>query len=422
MLHIDVVKIIVVVIIVLQILFFILNVLRMRDYRKIFEKENSWKIDHNPSTGFVCGIIGYGNKIFESIKESINKYLANNSGSVIDFQLLKDAVDRHCDAVENDINTLTPVPLYCGLAGTMAGVIIGLGSLITNGSIDSLLTSGGDFQAAASGVNDLLSGVAWAMLASICGIFLTTLGSLLFKRNKQIGESGKNTFLAWLQSRLLPELPSDTSDALNSLVKNLNSFNKTFASNTQQLRGALQNVNESYRIQADIIKSVHDMDVEKMATINVRVLKELNECTDKLEDFNQYLEDIHGYTDAINEFTSRFQSLDILDEMKQYFQRHKAEIAKSTANSDVALRDAVGKLKDSTTANVLELHKVFTQQAEEFKTIISEERDSFIEFSRELKAQFSSNLSSMPMLQTQLSEISKIPTHLEKLIQNYIIY
>lgn len=176
------VPIIVAAIIALQIFFFVKNVLRMRDYKKIFAEENSWGIAHNPETNFVSGIYGRGNNVFESIKESINKYLENNSGSVIDFSLLKDAVDRHCDSVENDINTLTPTPLYCGLAGTMAGVIVGLGSLITTGSITDLLSSGsGNFGTAADGVNDLLSGVAWAMLASIMGIMLTTIASLLFK-------------------------------------------------------------------------------------------------------------------------------------------------------------------------------------------------------------------------------------------------
>lgn len=159
------VLIIVAFIIALQIFFFVKNVLRMRDYKKIFAEENSWGIAHNPETNFVSGIYGRGNNVFESIKDSINKYLENNSGSVIDFSLLKDAVDRHCDSVENDINTLTPTPLYCGLAGTMAGVIVGLGSLITTGSITDLLSSGsGNFGTAAEGVNDLLSGVAWQCL------------------------------------------------------------------------------------------------------------------------------------------------------------------------------------------------------------------------------------------------------------------
>ena len=416
------VPIIVATIIVLQIFFFVKNVFRMREYKKIFAEEKSWGIAHNPETKFVSGIYGRGNKVFESIKDSINKYLENNSGSVIDFSLLKDAVDRHCDSVENDINTLTPTPLYCGLAGTMAGVIVGLSSLLTTGSITALLSSGsGNFGTAAEGVYDLLAGVAWAMLASIMGILLTTTASLLFKRYKLQGESGKNTFLAWLQAKLLPELPSDTSDALNRLVKNLNKFNSTFAENTSSLRGALREVNESYRIQGDIIKAVHDMDVMKMAKANVRVLEELKECTDKLEQFNEYLDDIHGYTDAIHTFTTQFEQeanrLHVLEEIQQYFMRHKAEIAKDSADVDVALRNALRTLKETASQNTGELNSTLVQQAEEFKRIIADEKDSFERLNSELRAQFSAELTQIPMLQKQLSEIAGIPAKLDKLIE-----
>ena len=333
----------------------------MNEFSSVFYNPDSWDIMYDANTRFVSGIEGNGNEVFESIKLSINEYLGNNSGSVIDFQLLKDAVDRHCDSVENDVNTLTPIPLYCGLAGTMAGVIVGLTSLLFTGSITALLSSGSsDFGTAANGVNDLLSGVAWAMLASICGIIFTTLSSIRFKGHKIKGESGKNTFLAWLQAKLLPELPSDTSDALNRLVKNLNQFNNTFAENTTQLRGALRDVNESYRIQGDIIKAVHDMDVMKMARANVKVLEELKECTDKLEQFNLYLDGIHGYTDAIHTFTSQFEKesnrLRILEEIKLFFERHKGEIAKDTADCDVALREALNTLKNSASTNTVELN------------------------------------------------------------------
>jgi hypothetical protein len=393
----------------------------MREYKQIFADESSWGIAHNAETKFVSGIYGKGNKIFESIKDSINKYLENNSGSVIDFSLLKDAVDRHCDSVENDINTLTPTPLYCGLAGTMAGVIVGLGSLITTGSITNLLSSGsGNFGSAANGVNDLLSGVAWAMLASIMGILLTTTASLLFKRYKLQGESGKNTFLAWLQAKLLPELPSDTSDALNRLVKNLNKFNNTFAENTSSLRGALREVNESYRIQGDIIKAVHDMDVMKMAKANVRVLEELKECTDKLEQFNNYLNDIHGYTDAIHTFTTLFEQeanrLHVLEEIQQYFSRHKAEIAKDAADSDVALRDALRSLRESSESNAKELNSIFVQQAEDFKRILIEEKESFEQVNQDLQAQFATQLKEMPMLEQKLADVAEIPQKIDEMI------
>lgn len=417
-----IVPIIVLAIIALQIYFFIRNVLRMREYKQIFSEENSWGIAHNSETNFVSGIYGKGNGVFTSIKDSINKYLGNNSGSVIDFSLLKDAVDRHCDSVENDINTITPVPLYCGLAGTMAGVIVGLGSLLRTGSITALLSSGtSNFGAAADGVNELLSGVAWAMLASICGIFLTTVGSILFKRYKLQGESGKNTFLAWLQAKLLPELPSDTSDALNRLVKNLNKFNNTFAANTTELRGALTQVNESYRIQGDIIKAVHDMDVMKMAKANVRVLQELKECTDKLEVFNQYLDDIHGYTDAIHTFTSQFEQesnrLHVLEEIRNYFTRHKDEIAKDSADVDIALRSALKTIKETAGNNTKELNSTLVQQAEEFKQILKEEKESFEKVNNEIKAQFGAQLSQIPMLAKKLAEISAIPSKLDTLIE-----
>ena len=415
------VPIIVAVIIVLQIFFFTRNVLRMRDYKKIFAGDSSWDISHNPETNFVSGIYGRGNKVFESIKDSINKYLENNSGSVIDFSLLKDAVDRHCDSVENDINTLTPIPLYCGLAGTMAGVIVGLSSLITTGSITDLLSSGsGNFGTAAEGVNDLLLGVAWAMLASIMGILLTTIASLLFKRCKLQGESGKNIFIAWLQAKLLPELPSDISDALNRLVKNLNKFNNTFAENTSSLHVALCEVNESYRIQGDVIKAVHDMDVMKMAKANVRVLEELKGCTDKLEQFNEYLNDIHGYTDAIHSFTTQFEQeanrLHILEEIQQYFMRHKAEIAKDSADVDIALRGALRTLKETASTNANELNSTLIKQAEEFKCIIADERETFEKLSAELRTKFSAELNQVPMLQKQLAEIAGIPGKLDKLI------
>ena len=444
-----IVPIVVFAIICVQILFFVLNLYRMYEFKDVFKFESSWRIDKNEETGFVCGIEGSGNRIFSSIKLSINKYLSNNSGSVIDFHLLKDAADRHCDSVENDISTQTPIPLYCGLAGTMAGVILGLIPLISSGALIYLL--GGELSLniskeemdnlAASGINELLAGVAWAMAASICGIMLTTINSLLFKSCKLKEENGKSTFLAWMQSRLLPELPSATSDALNRLVKNLNIFNRTFAENTSDLKGTLIKVNDAYKIQSKIIQTVHDMDVMKMAKANVRVLEELQQCTDKLELFNSYLDNIHGYTDAINTFTALFQQesnrLHVLEEIQQFFMRHKAEIAKDTADADVALKEALSVMRDSTVANVEELNKHFVTQSETFKRILQEEKEAFEElnndikgrfheyisenitsfkdFNKQMKAQFNSQMQQNSMLMKNLEPIANIPVQLDNL-------
>ena len=404
------VPLIVVVIILVQIHFFKKNLRRMDEYSQIFDKPLSWRIQKNEETDFVSGISGEGNRVFVSIRNSINKYLGNNSGSVIDFQLLKDAVDRHCDSVENDINTLNPIPLYCGLAGTMAGVILGLLSLIFTGSITALLSSGsGNFGSAASGVNDLLTGVAWAMLASICGIILTTWGSLRFKNRKIKGEAGKNEFLAWLQARLLPELPSDTSDAMNRLVLNLNKFNETFAGNTTDLRKALQEVNEASRVEAELIEAVQNADVTKMTKASSIILSDLMECTDTLE---QFLEGVK----ILNLFTRRVENLDVLGDLKVFFENHKAEISKEVTDANVAIGEALKDLDEASASGIVELKKAFTEQTESFKQSIQKESDAFEYACNEMKSKFSAELSQFPELKKKLSEISEIPAKLDKLI------
>ena len=199
------VGIIVAIVIFLQVLSFWKNLKRMGIFSRIFEETSSWGIQTSNYGQTVAGIRGKGNSVFYQIKDSINDYLGNSQGSVIDYNILKDSVDRNCESVEDEINAQMPVPLYCGLAGTMAGVIVGLFSLLFEDSISNLMVSGGKsvqaasvaMDGAANGINDLLAGVAMAMIASILGIILTTTNSILFKRFKRQEEVGKHIGLMY---------------------------------------------------------------------------------------------------------------------------------------------------------------------------------------------------------------------------------
>ena len=395
---------IVVFIILLQLYFFIKNLKRMHEFRDIFLHGNSWQVTKDSDTDFVSGINGAGNSVYKAIENSINKYLANNKGAVIDFHLLKDAVDRHCDSIEDDINAQTPVPLYCGLAGTMVGVIIGLWSLLSTNSLTNLM--GGDayaensMVAAASGVNDLLGGVAWAMVASIVGIALTTINSIRFKNCKLKEENGKNSFLAWMQARLLPELSTDMSDSLTKLVKNLNRFNSDFALNSKELRDTFKQVNETYSIHANVIKTIHEMDVMKMASVNVNVLRELQNTTGKLELFNEYLDSVKGYTDTIQKFNSQFHSeserLHVLEQIRDFFktemsqiEQRKAEIAKTVGNVDLYLKDSLTELGNNANLNLERIKQHLVLQSDIFKTFLDEEKQLFLDMSSEIRSTFS---------------------------------
>lgn len=428
-----IVPVIIIGIVSLQIFFFMKNLQRMKEFKDIFKEADSWNILYDEESHFVSSIAGKGNETFQAIKFSINKYLRSHTGSVVDFNLLKDAVDRHCDSVEEDINTQTPVPLYCGLAGTMIGVIIGLSSLLYTNSITSLLggnkaknnteivqqTKDSETEAdehisqAADGVNDLLTGVAWAMLASILGIGLTTANSLFFKKYKLEEESGKNDFYAWMQSQLLPELPSDTSDILQKLVSNLNRFNNVFSKNTKELGSTLFEVNRSYEIQADIIGYLQEMDIERVSAANIHVLKELQGCTNELREFQTYLNSVQGYTTSIQKFTELFNSeserLHILEDIKTVFQGNKDLIAKDLTSSQDLLKESMTQMRRATEDSVEELRKALTN-----------EMDNFDKLNKQLESKFTEQLEKMPKLYESLNSISKIPSKLEDLAQQLI--
>ena len=413
----------------------------MHTFRDIFSAPSSWAVQINEDGQTVSGINGEGNSVFKLIKDNINDYLGNSQGSVIDYNILKDAVDRNCETIEDEINAQMPVPLYCGLAGTMAGVIVGLFSLLSEDSISNLMTSGSKsvesatlaMNGAASGINDLLAGVALAMVASILGIVLTTVNSVLFKQFKRQEEEGKNKFLSWVQSILLPELPNDISDSFSMFVDNLNRFNDTFRENTRGLGHTLEQINGAYSTQADIIKTIQQMNVTRMATANVKVLNALSDCTDKLEQFNVYLNSIQGYTNEIEAFRRQLSSetnmvyllmelKDTLSSIKNFFKtelgeidQRKQAIGKSVDNVDEYVKGALERLKTSSSTSVDELKKAIDDHAQGLQTFLDQEKQMLQDMSQEVRNEFDRQISQIPNLAKRLEDITKVPSQLESL-------
>ena len=82
------VAIIILSVILVQIIFFVQNRARMNEFKNIFKENKSWILSYDSETNFVNGISGKGNKVFDAIVHSINKYLGSSSGSVIDYGVL----------------------------------------------------------------------------------------------------------------------------------------------------------------------------------------------------------------------------------------------------------------------------------------------------------------------------------------------
>ena len=251
--------------------------------------------------------VGKTNAVFDKVLTSINTYLLRNKGSVSDFNLIKDVVERNTDAVDEEINTLLPIPLYLGLMGTMLGIVIGLFSMPS--------ISDANFEKA---IDILIGGVKIAMIASFTGLLLTViLSGWRYKGAKTQAESLKNDFFTWIQTSLLPVLSQNVSSSIYSLQANLLKFNDTFETNIHNFNGLMNRILNSFDSQTDLMRELKEVDVAQLAKLNVNVLKELRTSTKEFEKFNIYLTQVNSFVDnaqklnySINSQLDRTQSIE----------------------------------------------------------------------------------------------------------------
>jgi hypothetical protein len=352
--------------------------------------------------------VSHDNSTLATIIESINDYLKNNK-SASDYHLMKDIVDRNCDAQEEDISTQIPIPLYMGLVGTMAGILIGILYLWLSGSMGDLLSAGGG--SGADGVEALLGGVALAMISSILGIVLTTWASVNFKTAKAAVESDKHCFLSWIQATLLPSLSDNVADTLERMSRNLSAFNDTFSSNTSDLGQALSQVNDSYRLQTQLLDTVNRLQEKDITSNNLTLLGKLLECSKQIGILGKYLENVNDYLENVRTLNDRLDLQESrtreIEEMAKFFkseikeiESRKAAITKTVGTVDDYLQQALEKLKVHADAQFAELLKstgkqqdLLKQKTEEITSLVdelknlSEIRKGIVAFENAIKGQ-----------------------------------
>jgi len=371
----------------------------------------------------VVGITGSGNKIFDDIKSSINGYLKGTQGTEVDFQLLKDSVDRHCDMIEDEINSQMPLPLYFGLAGTMGGAIIGLMALVWGDAILQLMS--GNLGAvgnhnAANNINDLLWGVAIAMFASAIGIILTSLNTIYFKDKKLQEETEKNMFLAWMQSRVLAAVPSGVSQQMKALVNQLATFNRNFRSNTDAINVTLNKAKEVYKSQADVIEEYKAIDLEAIATGVSSIMRRLRSSTESLDNFTQYLNKVHEYYEELQVFAEKLdketERIGILQDIQKFFNSHKTVIAEETADAHKNIQESIKAVQESTEQQVNETYTALTEQSQKLKSAVEENNKQFEELCQDMRNKFKEQMNDMPEIAQSLKKLEDIPNQLEAVV------
>lgn len=315
-------------------------------------------------------IINNENEVAKEIEKSINTYLIKNKGAVSDFNLIKDIVERNCEAVEAEIESVTPMPLYLGLVGTMLGIIIGLGAI-------GLTTGFGDIQQV---VDSLMSEVACAMVASLVGVLTTTFISWKSRKCNVIIEANKNKFYTWIQTELLPVLSSNTVSTLTLLERNLTKFNASFGNTIVKLDEKLSKVGETYGQQLEILRRIEKLDMSQMATANVKILKALDSSSKNLEDFAQYMDNSTKYLSEVRKLTKQLDShlkeTESLEIIADFYKKQMNEIAlrqdaikSSVVSVDDTLQKALASLQTNTEQGLLGLKQTYVKQQDEMEKL-----------------------------------------------------
>lgn len=242
-------------------------------------------------------------EVFEEITSDVNSYIMNCKNSSPDFHLMKDIVERKCDRYEEEAEAIIPFPLYCGLAGTIFGIIFGLGGIgLSEGGFSGFVNNPG------ASIGALLSGIAFAMIVSFLGLLFTTLLSIKHKNVKAEVDTQKNKFYNWLQYSVMPSMAGDLPAAVNQLREYLGSFNHQLDHNVKKMSSVFGNATQAFEQQKDILQAIQELDVAKMARYNMKVLEIFEESINHVDQFNKVFDTLKSAAEHIEDHQKIIQS------------------------------------------------------------------------------------------------------------------
>lgn len=269
----------------------------------------------------------YNNKsrVLATIVKYINVYLIKNKGATIDFHLIKDIVDKHAETSQNEIENRIPAPLYLGLAATMLGIIIGLFSVNFNANSDAL-----------DAIQPLINGVKWAMSASVIGLIITTIFSILIYKNAQIEtDQEKSEFLSKLQSELMPKMATGKMPEVAILADKLDVFARNTTGSISQLDNIVSTTSNTVEREQKLIQDIRKLDVNKITSANIKVFSQLDGMMGSFNNFANYYNKLNSSMQGTTALVNNLEKfVSTTENFNKVLEEIKSNIIKSNAATE----------------------------------------------------------------------------------------
>lgn len=332
--------------------------------------------------------------VMKEIVNAINNYLGKNRNAT-DFAIIKDISDRNSDSVHSQIESASPIPVYIGLCGTLIGIVIGVAVLAFGHGLSNLFNVDLSTDAASSGIVNLLQGIGVAMLSTFSGVLLSIIGSYNFTIAQAQNEDKKNRFFSWVQAEMLPKMDNGIANTLDVLERNLNKFNAEFSHNSQSLTNIIGQVNDAAKSQVKLYQLIKELDIEKMATANTMVWRELSGSSEQLKEVHKFLFNSQQYLTRVKELNDQLDASDrrtmLIEEMGQFFkneiqeiEQRKAAMNKAVGEVDEAIVQGLDELKKNTRNNFLTFIRTSSEENDKLSRAIQDQEKILSEKTEEI--------------------------------------
>lgn len=235
-------------------------------------KWESIKDKNNPEITLIKQ--GSGKSERDQLVSEINDYITVKQGA-IDFDVLKDKVERTVEAKYSWATSLISFPTLLGLLGTFAGVAIGLWDFRSG------VVSAGNGGISDAAVGELIGGIIVAMVTSVVGLLLYLIGNALAAKARKELDAEEDEFLCFLQEEIVPELGNDVSASLNNLNLTIKSFKSDFSGVVGDFKKAVGDCTEMFKGNFNDNVKVLTEAVSKMGS-NMALVNENIEKQDRL--------------------------------------------------------------------------------------------------------------------------------------------
>lgn len=244
-----------------------------------------------------------GNGRFGIIINRTNEYLCKNTGTSADLGILEDICDNQKNALDDEIHNTLNVPLYLGLAGTFVGIMTGLAGI----DFEAVFGSEGMDM---SGLQHLLYGVSFAMIASFLGLGLTVFNSAIsYKNAVSRSNDGKEEYMDFLRRELMPLLSNSMASSLNSLRGVLGHFVDKFGRNLNAYADSAELLNDNLEKQHLVLEEINKLSLTQTSNKIAEIFAQLKDSADTFSVFQNYQKQLNTTVNNVSGVVTKIQTL-----------------------------------------------------------------------------------------------------------------